>query len=145
MPYSVNFNRLKRYYPENQRQTLAEYDNSILYNDYIVSELMNLYAAKEAIVFYFSDHGLDVFNSQSDYVGHARHNVPKSAESGLQIPFMVYLTPAYRQAFPEMSKRVEQAVNKPFCTQNMICTIMDVIGVEFKNNNAVQQHSLFAL
>ena len=38
-------------YPQEQRLTRARYDNSILYNDYVVTEIMKLFSDKEGIVF----------------------------------------------------------------------------------------------
>lgn len=135
-----NYNK----HPKNQRVLLAEYDNSILYNDYVVNELLKLYADKEAIVFYFSDHGLDVFNSRNDYVGHGRYNNPKSAKAGFQIPFVTYITPSFQNNFPDLSLRVRKSSQNEFCTHDMIYTIMDVIGVQFSTNNKVQEYSLFS-
>lgn len=130
--------------PDNQRKLLAEYDNSILYNDFVVSKLLNLYTNKEAIVFYFSDHGLDVFNSRNNYVGHGRYNNPKSAKAGFQIPFVTYITPSFQKNFPDLSLRIRESSQNKFCTHDMIYTVMDVIGVQFCTNNQVQEYSLFS-
>ena len=145
-PDNYNFFKPQEYtkYPDNQRKLLVEYDNSVLYNDYVVCELFKLYTNKEAIVFYFSDHGLDVFNSRSDYVGHGRYNNPKSAKAGFQIPFVTYLSPTFQQSFPKLSQRIKETSHNTFCTYNMIYTIMDVIGVQFYSNNQVQEYSLFS-
>ena len=79
-------------YPEHQRETRASYDNSILYNDYVVSQIIQLYSKTEAIVFYFSDHGLDLYETDPNYFGHATPDT-QSQKIGVQIPFMVYTSP----------------------------------------------------
>ena len=58
--------------PEHQRQIISEYDNSVLFNDNVVGSIMDLYKDKEAIVFYFPDHALDLYQTTSTYFGHAR-------------------------------------------------------------------------
>ncbi len=59
-------------FPEHQREVLAAYDNATLYNDYVVSSIIDLYKDKDAVVFYFSDHALDVFDTDPDFFGHAK-------------------------------------------------------------------------
>lgn len=54
-----------REYPEHQRYNLATYDNSILYNDSVIYKIINLFQNKESIVFYFSDHSIDLYNNAS--------------------------------------------------------------------------------
>lgn len=128
---------------ENQRKTLAEYDNSVLYNDYVVNEIIKIFSKEEVLIFYFSDHALDIFDSREDYNGHGRYNDIKSFEAGSNIPFMVYVSPKYQARFPDDCERIRNAVNKKFRTDNMIYTIMDVIGVGFEDNDDVERYSLF--
>lgn len=146
--YPETFNRFKPEdyvaFPEHQRENLATYDNSILYNDSVVYEIMKLYHDKEAIVFYFSDHAIDVYESTDNYIGHARSTDPKSAEAGSKIPFMIYTSPLYQQNFPEEMEQIRRCINQPFRTDDMIYTIMDIIGVEFKGES-LEGRSLFRL
>jgi heptose-I-phosphate ethanolaminephosphotransferase len=53
---------------------MAEYDNSVLYNDYVVSEIIKCFADKDAVVLYFSDHAIDLFETDEKYCGHALSN-----------------------------------------------------------------------
>lgn len=129
-------------FPEHQRENLATYDNSILYNDSVVYEIMNLFHDKEAIVFYFSDHAIDVYESTEDYIGHARSTDPKSVEAGSKIPFMIYTSPLYQQNFSEETRKIKQCIEQPFRTDDMIYTIMDIIGIEFKGES-LEGKSLF--
>lgn len=132
-----------RDYPENQREIRAHYDNSVLYNDYVVSEIINIFSDKEAIVFYFSDHSLDIYESDSDFFGHARPNA-KSIEVSEQIPFMVYTSPLYRQHFPNKVESIKRSQNCAFRTDDLIYTIMDVAGISFDDNDDVKIRSLFS-
>lgn len=118
----------------NQRQNLAEYDNSVLYNDSVVYELISLFKEKEAIVFYFSDHGLDIYNSSEDFCGHANANNPESYYWGTQIPFMVYMSDRYKEKFPEKVQVIEEKADEPFRTDDFIYMLMDIIGVKFASD-----------
>lgn len=125
------------------KQLLAEYDNSILYNDSVVYELLNRFADNDAIVIYFSDHGIDVFQSSDDYIGHAKTNDVISVSESKKIPFMVYTTRLFRDRHPELQKRIENAVNHPYRTDSIMYTVMDVTGVETVNGVSYRHKSLF--
>lgn len=121
------------HYKEHQRDNLAAYDNSILYNDSVVYEIMSLFKDKEAVVLYFSDHAIDVYESSDDYISHAKIDNPVSVEAGKRIPFMIYTSSLYRQNFDGMIERIERVVDKPYCTEDLIYTIMDIMAIELEN------------
>lgn len=125
-----------------QRQTIAEYDNSVLYNDYVVSELLNMLKDKEAVAIYCPDHAQDLYESSPDYCGHGVKG-PKSAFYGTQIPFMVYTSPLYQERFSEMTRRIRESVDRKFRTDDLIYTVMDLVGVKFQDNDDVARYSLF--
>lgn len=125
------------------RQVLAEYDNSILYNDFVVYEILQRFADKEAIVLYFSDHGIDVFQSSNDYIGHAKTNNVVSVKSARQIPFMVYTTHAFKEKFPQLESRIKNSTLVPYRTDSIMYTIMDIAGVETVNGVSYKYKSLF--
>ena len=128
--------------PDNQRQILAEYDNSVLYNDSVVNQIFNVFHDKEAIVFYYPDHAVDLFQSSPTYYGHANSS-QESIKWGKEIPFYIYVTSKYKQKFAERINSINKNINQPFCTDNMFYTIMDLIGASFPNNDIVQDSTLF--
>lgn len=128
---------------DSQKQVLSEYDNSVLYNDSIINEIIKVYDDEESIIIYFSDHSIDLYDSRDDYIGHAIPNNEKSVEAGSNIPFMVYVSPKYQANFPDDCERIRKTVNKKFRTDNMIYTIMDIIGTDFENCGDVEKYSLF--
>ena len=125
------------------KQLLAEYDNSICYNDFVVNELISRFADSDAIVFYLSDHGIDVFKSSDDYIGHAKTNDAISVGAAKKIPFMVYTSPLFREKHPELQQRIEGAVSRPYRTDSIMYTIMDIAGVETVNGVSYKHKSLF--
>ena len=137
--YPQTFEKFKaedyKNHPNHQRENLATYDNSILYNDSIVYEIIRLFQDKETIAFYFSDHAIDAYESSDDYIAHAKVTVPKSVEAGTKIPFMIYTSPLYQQNFANEMKQIKQSLKQPFRTDDMIYTIMDIIGITFEEEN----------
>ena len=129
---------------QNQRVTLAEYDNSVLYNDYIVREIITLFEDKETIAFYFSDHGLDIYKSSDNYCSHGNDNNEVSAFFAKQIPFMIYLSNTYKYTHPNETHYVMNNIDNNFNTNNFIYSLMDITGTRFANNDDVQNLSLFS-
>lgn len=126
--------------PDDKKQLVAEYDNSVLYNDSVVYEIMNKFLDKEAVVFYFSDHGEDVFRRNNTFIGHGNS---ESADIIKQIPFMVYTTKKFRERFPQMEERIKRAIDTPYRTDSVMYTIMDVAGIDSVNGVSYRCKSLF--
>ena len=127
----------------NQREVLASYDNSVLYNDYVVHEIMNLFKEKEAVVIYLSDHALDIFYTDDNYAAHAKVNNPLSLKYGTEIPFLIYTTSLFNESFPEVLKRIRSSMDNNFRTDNLIYAIMDLVGIETLDSIPIRNNSLF--
>lgn len=112
-----------------QRYNQATYDNSILYNDYVVREIIRFFEEDDTMLLYLSDHALDVYNSSTDYVGHATGN-PKSKEAALRIPYMMYMSHTCQTLHPESKKIVEQELSESLNSTNMIFSLMRILGIE---------------
>lgn len=128
--------------PEEQRATLAAYDNSVLYSDYVVSTVMHYFDNQEALVFFFPDHSLDIYDSDPTYAGHARTGDKVSLQAGEDIPFVVYPTRQFQDRFPEKTKKLREAQDHVFNTEDMIYTIMDICNVRFESDSTTVARSL---
>ena len=102
--------------PASQRPVFAEYDNSILYTDYIVSELIQLFRDKEAIVIYLADHALDFYFTRDDYFSHALASVPESVGPASEVPFFIYTSERYEEQFPDVCERIAASRQKDYRT-----------------------------
>lgn len=100
-------------------QTVAEYDNSILYTDYVVDKIIDKArrSDKPSLVLYFSDHGENVYFNR-DFCGRDSLFV--------EVPFYIYANNAFHTAFPDKIKKLEDARNRHFSTANIIHTIMSL-------------------
>lgn len=125
----------RKYHSPMARRVMTAYDNSVLYNDSVVSETISLFKEREAIVIYFPDHGLDLFESSGDYVGHARPTDEESLEFGRKIPFVIWVSEKFSQEFPDVISKIERSLNNNFNTSDLIYTIMALIDCEFTGQN----------
>lgn len=130
--------------PENQRRIIAEYDNAVLYNDHILSEIYRRFADTDAVIVYFSDHAQDLFTASPDFFGHAILDNPVSLAAVREIPLTIYLTEKYKRRHPEMTRRIADASGgeDPIYTTDIIYTLMDLMGTRFAGNSDVAERSI---
>ncbi len=131
-------------YPQNQRSNLSSYDNSIVYNDFIVEQIINLYKNTESIIVYLPDHGQDIYRSSLDYCAHGRINDPISYSYGVKIPLIIYASPLFQEKHTDVMQRIKnrQEFPKPWNSDNLPYLIMDLIGVKSINGESVQSKSV---
>ncbi|MBO5264126.1 MAG: phosphoethanolamine transferase [Bacteroidaceae bacterium] len=127
---------------QKSRTTLSEYDNSILYNDYVVYEIMQKFENEDAVLVYLSDHGQDIFNSSNDYAGHGIFANKESQAAAVNIPLMIYTSPLFKNKRPLLQERMEAAIDVAYRTDSIMYTIMDVVGVDSLNGVSYKKKSL---
>ena len=114
----------------------AQYDNAILYNDTIVTQVMEAFKDKDAIVIYMPDHGEEVYDLKN-FNGHSDDNPTKSM---LEIPFIIYTTEKFKQKYPIVDAQIKDSVDKKYMTDDLIHTILDITGIktpEFQETRSI--------
>lgn len=107
-----------------QARSRSRYLNAILYNDFVVSELIKRFENDEAIVFYLSDHA-DEVHDRRNFAGHGEPN-----RYSLEIPFMVYMSDIFKARHPEIVEKVKNAQHKPFMSDNFMHALFDLLDIE---------------
>lgn len=98
-----------------QLQTLAHYDNSLLYNDSILKAVTNHFADKDAVVIYVPDHGEEIFDDEP-YTSGRLHNADidyRLARNEMEIPFWIWGSPLYRENHPYGWLAIQAAKDRP--------------------------------
>lgn len=135
--YPANFGKfgiedIKKDISTEKKQTIAEYDNSVLYNDSIIDEIIKRFEKQDAIVFYFPDHGEEVYDTRN-MCGHGLNNPSAPMR---EIPFLIWTSATFKEKHPKLIKRMQSATNRPFNTTNLIHTIMDICGIQTQDYQA---------
>lgn len=87
------------------------------------------------MMLYFSDHGVDLYQSDPDYAGHARDNA-ESQQIGTQVPLLIYASPGLRELAPQLIERLNSAgVHQQYNTTNIIYTVNDILGQRFADRH----------
>ena len=144
--YPQNFDRFtaKNYlsYPENQREVRSQYDNSILFNDFVVNEIINMVKDTNTILIYTADHGEDLFYTFDGYACHGMMEIPESKAAASNIPFLIYFSDSFRQHYPEMAGKISMFTHESFDTRYLINSILEIAGYTIKGFDVIP-HSLF--
>ena len=116
---------------DKQKQTLADYDNSLLYNDSIVKAITNCFADKDALVIYMPDHGEEIFDDKP-YVSGRRHNADidyRLARNEMEIPFWIWGSPKYIENHPYGWQSIQVAKDRPMMTDALPHLLLYLGGI----------------
>lgn len=117
-------------HPEKKaREIRATYDNAVLYNDYIINQVIEQVKNFDAVVIYISDHGDDVYD-EKDFAGHEETNPSRIM---FEVPFVIWTSEKFQANHPALEQKFSAALNKPFMSDDMIHFLMDMLKIETPN------------
>ena len=124
---------------DHAKQTIADYDNATLYNDFVLSKIVERFRNKEAIVVYLSDHGEDCYGKDVDMAGRlteAENIDVKKYHEEFEIPFWIWCSPAYRQRHHKIFIETLKARNNRFMTDDLPHLLLYLAGISTKEYKA---------
>lgn len=133
MRYPDRFNIFIPYSQKNsyKYQIISEYYNSILYGDWILKEIINVYKSQQSIIFFVSDHGINLFDDP-DNPNSINHAANKYAAP---IPFMVYMSSSFRNKYPDIVNKLKNSRYNRFSSDFLPESICDLLGIYTDYNN----------
>jgi heptose-I-phosphate ethanolaminephosphotransferase len=104
---------------------INDYDNSIVYNDFVILSIIRAVEAKKGInyVLFFPDHGEEVFDYRI-YAGRSYDNITPDM---YEIPFILWLSDAYRKLRP-----LSIDPDRPYSISDVIHTIIDLSSFSYE-------------
>ena len=124
---------------DKQREELINaYDNSILFTDYFLSELiagLNKDTSSASLLFYASDHGENIFDTEEKKLAHGGPN-PTRFEK--EIPLFIWRSEQYDTLFPEKIANVIDNQDKPVNTTHFFPTILDLSGIVIESEGGAK-------
>lgn len=124
---------------EKQRKELINaYDNSILFTDYFLAELINELnkdTVSASLLMYASDHGENIFDDENKKFAHGG---PNPSRFELEIPLFFWRSEQYDQLFPEKVENLKANQDKPVNTAHFFPTILDLSGIIIESEGEVK-------
>lgn len=116
-----------------KKQSIADYDNAIIYNDYVIKHIINLFQDKNAVIVFLTDHGEEIYDYKDGihrrYEGYMTKGWLKNVHN---IPFLIWCSDDYIKNHEATIHSIREATERPFMTDNL-CHLMFHLG-EIKNN-----------
>ena len=149
--YQTAFFSNQRYYPSEDAFFLPDYpveaevkyrdnlvnayDNTIRYTDSFLSRLIHMLEEQhvDAAMLYTSDHGEDIFDDSRHLFLHAS---PVPSYYQLHVPFLIWMSDTYREAYPEHWQTVTKNKDKDLSSsRSFFPTMLELGGVQTSYRN----------
>ena len=115
---------------ERGRQIVAEYDNATLYNDAVVSGLLEKYAEQDVVGIYLADHGEEIYDwRNSCYRTNSDQMTPEIARYQYGIPLLFYVSDAFKANHPDLVAEIQAAQHKPFIATLLPFALFHLAGI----------------
>ena len=111
--------------PGIRERLLNSYDNSILYTDYVLDNIIEAVARSKrlATVTYFSDHGENILDDGSSRFGHGGV-LPTLYVTN--IPMFIWASEQFKTAYPEKFTHLANNITKPVSNLYLFDTLLDI-------------------
>ncbi|MFA6923179.1 MAG: sulfatase-like hydrolase/transferase [Bacteroidales bacterium] len=134
-PFFAAFDNNKNLYlvkdnlKNDEKKIVNEYDNSVLYNDFVVSSIIGKIKKSEkfSFVLYMPDHGEEVYNFR-EYYG---HTFSHKSSYMCEIPFILWRSEEFKK---EVAISVD--TTRPYSTENLIYSVSDLAKLNYKDYDA---------
>ena len=124
--------------PENRRDLLNAYDNTIRYTDYILHGIIErlqkwegmqtktdgVYGQPISAMLYTSDHGENIFDDERCLFLHA---APKASDYELHVPFIIWTSDGFSKQYPDILKALGE--NRSKQVQSSLSAFHTMLGI----------------
>lgn len=113
---------------EKAKATINEYDNTIMYTDYILGEIVNrIHDMPGAALVYLSDHGQEVY----DTLDHMGPGPVLSSRYFVDIPFIMWLSPSFRNTRSHDVARWQTYTDRPGVSDCLPSVLAEICGIVY--------------
>lgn len=113
-------------------ELINAYDNTILYTDHVLAELIGVLRARPGIkaLLYVPDHGDNLRDDARNLFGHAHSN-----EYDLPIPMLFWYSDEYAQRYPTKVANARTNVARPLSTRAVFYSLTDMAGIKLDDKD----------
>lgn len=116
-----------RHVDEAKARIINEYDNAVLYNDFILGRLLEALerSGRPGFLVYFSDHGEAVFED-----GHSFMHAPGVSNRHMyEVPLIAWLSPALRTRAPALLAALRANAGRGVQTDALSYALIELLGI----------------
>ena len=108
-----------------EKQWKAEYDNAVLYNDFVINEIIKRFENHNAIVVFVPDHGENAGDDGQSFGHNEGGNICE-----IEIPMEIWTSKKFRENYKEKEAAIAFATERPFMTDDMIHVLLDLLDIK---------------
>jgi len=113
-----------------QLKIVSDYDNSILYNDYVVEKIIQEFEQEESIVIYMADHGDECYDQIKIFGRQHCDPVTKEvATNEYQIPFWIWCSNKYHNSHPNIIQQIQNSIHRRFYSDDLSHLLIYLGGI----------------
>ena len=116
-------------YNISQRTVIAHYDNACLYNDFVINKIISKFENMNAVVFYLSDHGEEIYELR-DYMGHGDAVYSPDLRLQIRVPLFVYVSESFRNTHMDLCHQFKESEHKPITTDDISHVILNAASIQ---------------
>ena len=118
----------------NKPLLINSYDNTILYTDYMLSEIIKRVADTNSlsVVLYVSDHAENLYDDGSSLFLHGTKNPP---EKEIHVPLFIWTSTKYQIFYASKQQSLEANINAKISASNLFDSIVDMAGITYPEEN----------
>jgi glucan phosphoethanolaminetransferase (alkaline phosphatase superfamily) len=120
--------------PRNATEFRNAYDNSILYSDFVLGEVIDRLRARGGVtaLLYTSDHGQNLYDDERGKFGHGTVD-PSRVEA--HVPLFLWLSEAYVREYPIMAKSASENRARSLSTADVFHWLLDMGRVRYQDGD----------
>ncbi|WP_217126939.1 phosphoethanolamine transferase [Hydrogenophilus thiooxidans] len=119
---------------DEQIQTVINtYDNTILFTDYVLSELIQRLNARpdsQTAMIYISDHGENIPQGACTTSGHGHNN-----EADFRVSALTWFSNSYKSTHPDIVRRLHERIDAPLYSAGAFHTLADIAHIDHPGHN----------
>ncbi len=126
--YSTRYPKNYKHYPKNHH--IDEYDNSILYNDHVVSSILKELQKQKGVLgfIYMPDHADDIDKNLGHGSAHFTFEMT-------EIPMLMYFSKEYQERYKNRYQTLSKNKNKLYSNDLFYDTLIGIFNIETKRYN----------
>lgn len=108
-----------------KEEVLNAYDNTILYTDHFIAEVIRRVQSRRALVFYVSDHGESLGEE-----GRWGHGQAEGIPEQRKVAMLVWASRDFQETHPARFHSIQAMREKPLSHDNLFHSLLDCAGIE---------------
>lgn len=132
LPVQNEQEALSLHNPKHKTQLINAYDNSILFTDHILSEIIQLLQTRSesATLLYVADHGENLFDYQCGFSGHGHET-----ERDFRVPMLFWFSKQFEASHPEKIRHAQANSQQAISTTSVFHSLLDLADIRLPDED----------